>query len=150
MGYSKDTRPRLTRGDRAYPVQALTATGTYSTATQVAGTINQYGVTTIQTSGSGAGPWVFTLPAPIPGVTKVVAIQQNSSLGVTLQTNSSGTVIFGTTYNNILMSTGAYGTTDHRVATYVLVGVSTAAWALPAGKESTAASITVAAATQAV
>ncbi len=146
MSFEKRFRPQLDRGRRTYPIQALTSTGAFSTGVEVAGVINDDPITTITSSGSGAGPWVFTMPKPLPGLQKTVLIQQNSTVPVTLQMNTSGTVLWGTTANNVLTSTLHIGDSVR----LDFVGITTAAWSMPTGSFSTGAGVTIAGATQAV
>lgn len=79
---------------------ASTAAGKKPHATE----IRPYGLTTIRSTGTGAG-WLLTLGAPVKGMRKRIAIQQASTVPVTIQTHSSAVTFFGTTANTVAMST---------------------------------------------
>ena len=98
------------------------ASGTYTTTT-----IQNYGVTRIVSTGTGAG-WSVKLAAPVAGVEKQIVVTARSTAPVTIYTHSTACVIGGTTNNNIAISTGGAGA-ERAVR---LIGLSTAAWSLMA------------------
>lgn len=96
------------------------ASGTYTTAT-----VQNYGVTRIVSTGSGAG-WSVKLAAPVAGVEKLIVVTARSTAPVIIYTHSTACVIGGTTNNNITISTGGAGA-ERAVR---LIGLSTAAWSM--------------------
>ena len=96
------------------------ASGTYTAAT-----VQNYGVTRIVSTGSGAG-WAVKLAAPVAGVEKRIVVTQRSTAPVIIYTHSTACTIGGTTNNNITFSTGGAGA-ERAVH---LIGLSTSAWSL--------------------
>ena len=122
----------LNSGPSLVKLQNITlagASGTYTTAT-----VQNYGVTRIVSTGTGAG-WAVKLDAPVAGVEKRIVVTQRSTAPIIIYTNSTTVTIGGTTNNNITFSTGGAGA-ERAIH---LIGVSTAAWSLLA--KSTGASL---------
>jgi hypothetical protein len=87
-----------------------------------------YGVTRILTSGSSQGPVQHNLPAPIPGVRKIIV----------MNTTSTGSYQFLSTGNGAAILAASDGTTKGLVnfigqgGVMQLVGLTTAIWAVTA------------------
>lgn len=93
-------------------------------STTVPTTVLAYGMTRITVTGSSQGPVQHNLPAPIPGVEKILA----------LGTTSTGSHQFLSTPNGASVLCGSDGTTKSLVnlvgqgGVVKLIGVSTAIW----------------------
>lgn len=91
-------------------------------------TLLAYGITRILTSGSSQGPTQHNLPAPIPGVRKIV----------TMNTTSTGSQQFLSTPNGASILCASDATTKSLVnfigqgGSVTLFGVTTAIWAVTA------------------
>lgn len=99
-------------------IQALTQA---TTATRV----NNYGVTTITSAGSGTTvEHAFLMNAPTKGVRKAILVDPNSTRTVGVYNASTAVTYFGSTANALAFSTGA-GTREVN-----LIGLSTSQWAV--------------------
>ncbi len=105
--------------------------------TTVATTAAAYGITRVLTTGSSQGPVQHFLPAPIPGVEKVIL----------LQSTSTGSQQFLSTANGAAIIAASDGTTKGVVnlvgpgGSITLVGLTTALWGVKARDGSSAASL---------
>lgn len=109
------------RAGRVDRVQALTAA---STATQVF----EYGVTQITSTGGGtAATHGYKMARPSAGLRKTIVVKCDSTREVKVQLapSTDGAVLFGTTYNNLVFSTGA-----GKRRGIELVGLSSSLWGL--------------------
>lgn len=92
--------------------------------TSAASTVLGYGVSRVTCTGSSQGPVQYTLPAPVPGVAKVLA----------LGTTSTGSYQFLSTGNGASILAASDGTTKALVnligqgGSVTLMGMSTAIW----------------------
>lgn len=97
-------------------------------------TVLAYGITRVLTSGSSQGPTQHFLPAPIPGVEKVIV----------LNSTSTGSQQFLSTANGAAIYSASDGSTKSLVnfvgpgGSITLIGVTTAAWAVKSYAGSTA------------
>lgn len=126
MSNSKRFRPTFHRFGRIDNLQTITATGASAlNATE----ITNFGVTLIDSAGTGAGH-TFTLAAPRKGVAKTIVVHGpgGSTLPANIQTNSSAVTVGESTGNRIVVST----TADTNGSVIQLIGQSSAAWLLGA------------------
>ena len=109
MGFVKQYRPTVTA-----PAETLGSTS---------GKIGTWPpVTVITATATGL---VYQLPVPHAGLQKTVVVDYTGATGnVTLANKSTGTMINGTTFNVVSMSS------SQNFKAFTLVGVSTAKWAV--------------------
>lgn len=108
----------------AESVQTITLSGASTTTVPQATAVTNRGVSFITSTGTGAG-WTLTLAAPgVKGMRKVVAVNTNTTVPVTLRTPSSASVFFGSTVNSIVFST--LGGADTKTVT--LISQTSAIW----------------------
>lgn len=109
---------------------------TGSTAT----TLKAPGVYTISSTVSANKTWLLGAPSESAEVTVFVATQ--STKVITIGTASSATTLFGSTSNDVAVSTG------QGCAKLVFTGLSTSVWAWSISSNSTAAKATIAGSTR--
>jgi hypothetical protein len=132
--FFKDRRIGWFRGYRSN-VQTISLSGAASAA-GVATLIFPYGLTIINSTGTG-GPHRVMLPAPpAAGIAKEIIVKTNSTADVVVVNQSTATKFYGSTVNSALFSTAAGAKGQGNLS---LISVSTAAWALLNPRGTTAA-----------
>lgn len=142
MSYKKERRPMLFKEVARFGEGVSLSSGVSITSTgarikeevqELSGTstateVNNYGVTYIKSTGSGAaGAKVYKLAKPEAGVHKYIVGHVGSTKAISVRTLSSDNVfLLGTTKNSLTFATAStYG-----APVFHLVGLSTALWAV--------------------
>lgn len=131
MGVAKEKRPELTPGLRF----KMSIANVSSTATR----LNAPGCYAIA---APAADITYQLGNPKRGAVALVYVDTSSTKVVTIQTKSSATTLFGSTANDVAISTG------QACAALTFTGLSTSSWAWGIASKSTTVKATLAGSTR--